>query len=796
MAVSDLDVLDYRDLKRVVAGFADCPLGSRRFDSLIPAGDLGELRQQIRMVRECLEMLESGQPLRFHRVVEVTPIFGRLGVQGSVLDPGDIRKVLDLAEVARAGRKALEAAGRRFPVLSGLAASQAGDLSGLISRLAGKIGPTGEVEDGASPRLRTLRRQVAGLRSRICSSLAGLLRGGEKAGSLQDEVVTVRNERFVIPVRADRKRVVPGVVHGSSSSGSTLFIEPLQSVEFNNRLIQLKEQVAEEVVRVLRALTQAIRQHLPELQAASRFVGTLDFSFAKARFCRKFQCVFPELEAGPVLEIERGRHPLLEMHLKEQGREIVPVSVTLGAGSQVLVISGPNAGGKTVALKTVGMLTLMALSGIPVPAASARIGLFRRIFADIGDRQSMTDDLSTFSAHLGKIRSILEEAGPPALVLLDELGTGTDPGEGAALGTAILEELRSRGILAVVTTHLNGLKRYAFQTERVANASVEFEQADLRPTYRLIQGIPGNSSGIEMARQLGLPEPLVARARGLVSEPEREIAGYARALGRQLSEAARLRNRLELERAALKDRRAELEKKQRELEESRSREIARCRKQARRRFEKEASQLLAGFRERFEEARLRSEVRRRARNLEEVPVDGFRPADGAGPGLPEREKAPEEGIRAGVRVRVARLGSIGTVTGPRGEGSWEVEVGALKCVLKGEELESLGLDSGPPPTAREGSRGVSVQFQSGELPSNEINLVGCRADEAIRRTDKFLDSALLASLSPVRLIHGSGMGVLRRAISEWLSDQSHVSEFHPAASDEGGNGVTVVSLHV
>jgi len=796
MTVSDLDVLDYRDLTRVIAGFADCPLGSQRFDRLIPAGDLVEAGKQLRMVRECLEMLESGQPLRFRRVVEVDPIFGRLAVQGTVLDPGEIRKVLDLAEVAGASRKALEAAGRQFPTLSGLARSQVGDLSGLISRLAGKIGPTGELEDGASPRLRTLRRQVASLRSRICRSLADLLRGGEKTGSPQEEVVTVRNERFVIPVRTDRKRAFPGVVHGSSSSGSTLFIEPFQSVELNNRLIQLKEQVAEEVRRVLRALTQDIRQHLQELQAAARFVGVLDFSFAKARFGRKFQCVFPQLDAEPVLEIERGRHPLLEMHLREQEREIVPVSVNLGERSQVLVISGPNAGGKTVALKTVGMLTLMALSGIPVPAASARIGLFRQIFADIGDRQSMTDDLSTFSAHLGKIRSILEEVRPPALVLLDELGTGTDPGEGAALGTAILEELRSRGILTVITTHLNGLKRYAFQTERVVNASVEFEQADLRPTYRLIQGIPGNSSGIDMASQLGLPEPLVARARGLVSEQEREITGYARALGRQLTEATRLRNQLELEQAGLKDRRAELEKKQRELEESRSREIARCRKQARQRLEKEASQLLAGIRDRFEQARLRSEVRRRSRDLDEVRVNGSRPAEGAGPGLPQREKAPSEGIRAGVRVRVARLGSIGTVTGPRGEGSWDVEIGSLKCVLKGEELEPLGPDSGPTPPARGGSPGVSVRFQSGELSSNEIHLVGCTADEAIQRVDKFLDSALLASLSPVRLIHGSGMGVLRRAISEWLSDQPHVSEFHPAASDEGGNGVTVVSLQV
>ena len=407
----------------------------------------------------------------------------------------------------------------------------------------------------------------------------------------------------------------------------------------------------------------------------------------------------------------------------------------------------------------------------------------------------MTGDLSTFSAHLGKIRSILEQVRPPALVLLDELGTGTDPAEGAALGTAILEELRSRGILTVVTTHLNGLKRYACQTERAVNASVEFEQADLRPTYRLIQGIPGSSSGIDMAWQLGLPEPVVARARRLVSEPEREIAGYARALGEQLAEATRLRNRLETERAGLKDRRAELEKEQRELEESRHREIARCRKQARERFEKEASRLLAGIQDRFEAARLRSEARRRSRELEEVPANGSRPAEGARL-VPAKAKAPGESIRAGVRVRVARLGSIGTIRGSRGDGRWEVEVGSMTCVLNGGELEPLESDGVPPPAPQGGSRGVSVHFQSGELPSNEINLMGCTADEAIRRADKFLDSALLASLSPVRLVHGSGMGVLRRAISEWLSDQSHVSEFHPAAMDEGGSGVTVVSLDV
>jgi DNA mismatch repair protein MutS2 len=795
MTLSDLDVLDYRDLKRVIAGFADCPLGSRRFDALTPAGDLGEVRKQLRMVRECLEMLESGQPVRLGGVVDVDPIFRRAQVQGAVLDPAEIRQILDLAEVAGASRKALEAAGRQFPSLSGLACAQVADLSGLVSQLAGKISATGEVEDRASPRLRSLRRQIAGLRARICRSLVDLLRGGEGSHTLQDEVVTVRNQRFVVPVRADRKKAFPGVVHGSSSSGSTLFIEPLQSVELNNRLIHLKEQVEEEILRVLRALTDTIRQHLKELQSAARFVGTLDFSFAKARFCRKFHCVFPEVNAGRVLEIERGRHPLLEIHLKEHAREIVPISVDLGERSQVLVISGPNAGGKTVALKTVGMLTLMALSGIPVPAVSARIGLFRQIFADIGDRQSMTGDLSTFSAHLGKIRSILEQVRPPALVLLDELGTGTDPAEGAALGTAILEELRSRGILTVVTTHLNGLKRYACQTEGVLNASVEFEQANLRPTYRLIHGIPGNSSGIDMAQRLGLPEPIVDRARRLVSNKEQEIARYAQALSDQLTATAQLKGRLQREQERLRDQRADLEKKQRNLEEAKDREIALCRKQARRRFEKETSRLLAGIQEKFEAIRLKSEVRRRSRELGETELRDLPDAGAANLALLPKKAAFKEGIKAGARVRVVRLGSVGTIRGARGEGQWEVAVGSMNCVLSARELEPLQPDGSDTPRLRLPSA-VSVQLRTAELQSNELNLVGCRADEAIRRVDKFLDRAFLASLSPVRLVHGSGMGVLRRAISEWLSGQSYVSEFHPAEINEGGNRVTVVSLNI
>ncbi len=796
MTVSDLDVLDYRNLKRVIAGFADCPLGSERFDSLTASADLGKVRKQLEMARECLEMLEAGQPLRFSGVGDVGPLFRKVRIGGAVLEPAEIRQILNLAEVAKATRQALKAAARQFPTLAGLVCSRVADLSPIISRLVGKIGPSGEVEDQASPRLRRLRREVASLRARICRSLEDLLQREAETKVLQDDLITVRNERFVIPLRADRRKAFPGVVHGSSSSGSTLFIEPLQSVELNNRLIRLKEQVEEELLRVLRDLTAFIREHLIELQSAARVLGDVDFSFAKARFCRKYHCIVPEVNASGVLKIELGRHPLLEKHLKDQGREIVPMSVDLGDPGQVLVISGPNAGGKTVALKTIGILTMMALSGIPVPAVSAEIGLFRQIFADIGDRQSLTDNLSAFSSHLDSIRRILDQVRPPALVLLDELGTGTDPAEGSALGVAILEELRSRGIVTIVTTHLNGLKRYACQTEGVLNASVELEPANLRPTYRLLHGIPGHSSGIDMARRLGLPGPIVTRARSLVSNEEQEIARYARVLSDQLTATSRLRRQLEREQAHLRDQRADLEKKQRDWEKAKGREIALCREQARQRFEKETSRLLAGVRDKFEAVRLRSEVRRRSRDLGETGLNEPPEAGEARLALPAKNTDPREGVRAGARVRVARLGSVGTIRGARGEGQWEVVVGAMKCVLSAGELEPLeqeGSQSVPP--AGEPA-GVSVQFHTAELQSNEINLVGCTADEAIRRVDKFLDSAFLASLSPVRLVHGSGMGVLRRAISEWLSGRSYVSEFHPAEINEGGNGVTVVSLDV
>ena len=795
MSLSDPDVLDYRNLKRVIARFADCPLGSQRFDSLSTTADLGEIRKQLEMARECLEMLESGQALRFSGVVDVEPIFRRVRIRGAVLQPAEIKQILHLAEVVGAARQVFKAAGRQFPTLAGVVCSQVGDLSGIVSRLVGKIGPSGEVEDQASPQLRKLRREVSSLRLRICRSLEGLLQTQEAAKVLQDDLITVRNQRFVIPVRTNRRKAFPGVVHGSSSSGLTLFVEPLQSVELNNQLIRLREEVEEEVLRILRELTVFIQKHLIELQSAARVVGAVDFSFAKARFCRQYDCIFPEVNASGSLKIELGRHPLLEMHLKEQGKEIVPISVDLGDPSHVLVISGPNAGGKTVALKTVGILTMMALSGIPVPAVSAEIGLFQQIFADIGDRQSITHDLSTFSSHLGSIRRILDRVRPPALVLLDELGTGTDPAEGAALGTAILEELRSRGIVTIITTHLNGLKRYACQTEGVLNASVEFEQANLRPTYRLIHGIPGNSSGIDMAQRLGLPEPIVDRARRLVSNKEQEIARYAQALSDQLAATAQLKGRLQREQERLRDQRADLEKKQRNLEEAKDREIALCRKQARRRFEKETSRLLAGIQEKFEAVRLKSEVRRRSRELGETELRDLPDAGAANLALLPKKAAFKEGIKAGARVRVVRLGSVGTIRGARGEGQWEVAVGSMNCVLSARELEPLQPDGSDTPRLRLPSA-VSVQLRTAELQSNELNLVGCRADEAIRRVDKFLDRAFLASLSPVRLVHGSGMGVLRRAISEWLSGQSYVSEFHPAEINEGGNRVTVVSLNI
>ena len=794
----DLETLEYNSLTQILLRFIDSPAGAQWTQSLSPLAHKNEIKKQFQVITECLRLLDMGLGFRFTDLGDDSIIFEKLAITGAAHDPKEILQIISLSSSGESTKKALHVHALDAPGLAELGKRMPG-LDPLLFSLKGKITPTGEIEDNASPELKRVRNEIAILRNRLYQALDRILKRHDSSRTIQDEVITIRNERFVIPVRVENRKDLPGVVHGTSSSGATVFLEPLEILELNNHLVRLRERAEEEIRNILLNLTQKIRENLRELQDTSGFLGYLDFSFAKARFSQKYRCVIPEINEEGILSYTDGRHPTLELTLKSQGMEIIPISVELDSTRHILVISGPNTGGKTVALKTVGLLTLMALSGIPVPALAANVSVFGQVFADIGDRQSIAENLSTFSSHLLNIKEILEKVSSPALVLLDELGTGTDPAEGSALGVAIVESLRGKGVTAVVTTHHNGMKMYASTTPRVTNASVEFDEATLRPTFRLIDGVPGNSSGIEMARKLGLDSSIISHARDLISNEEVQITQFSRHLRDQIEKTSKLRSRLESEYRSLESKHRALEEKYRSLEDRKKMEIEQVRQSAFESFDQESRKLVAEIRDKYLSVRARRELEKKASKLREhvnqkLAAITESQNDRTLSGISSKPLDSGQDINVGAKVMVKRFGQEGTVIAAHSDGQWEVTVGNFKCVANAAELVPFGAEANLVEKPLSSASRIMVQMSSPELSSNEINLIGCTVDEAIDRVDKFLDSAFLASIPTVRLIHGSGMGKLRKALSAWLSEQPYVEKFSTANPNEGGNGVTVVSL--
>jgi DNA mismatch repair protein MutS2 len=788
------DPLEYGALIGIIIQLTDSPWGVRFVEQLAPLTQLSEIQRQFALIEEWLHLMEAGKNPRFEGIADCADIFEKLRIQGTILDTGEIWRLRGLLSCGQSSKSLLRAASGSSPNLLEVE-RQLPSLGHLLNAVEGKINEAGEVDDNASPELRRLRHETSTIRGRLCRSLEEISKRHHGDQILQDEVITIRNGRFVIPVRAERRKDLAGVVHGASSSGSTLFVEPLETIELNNQLVRLRDEVNEEILKILNLLTEQMRKHLGLLEQTAKVIGFLDSILARARFSQRYRCTLPCMNQEGVLAIVEGRHPLLQKTLQGQGKEVVPISLKLDSSQQIQVISGPNMGGKTVALKTVGLLTLMALSGIPVPAVSAECCVFRQVLADIGDRQSIAENLSTFSSHLLNIRSILETVSPPALVLLDELGTGTDPAEGSALGVAIVENLRRKGVMAVVTTHHNGLKMYASRTPHVSNASMEFDESTLRPTFRLLHGIPGNSSGIAVARRLGLEENLLDHARSLISEEERAITLYSRQLRERIEAAQQTQEQLNQELRELELRRTALELKYQRLVEQKRQQVEQYWQQAFRDFEQETRRLLADVRDKFVAVKARREVDRNTARLREQAQSQVAELTvceaSSRPAVPLESSSS---LTPGVRVNVKRFGQAGTVIAAHKDDQWEVAVGNMKCVLKSAELEVVGRGEAPSKGGRPAASHITVQLSSPELAGNEINLVGCTVEEAIRQVDKFLDQAYLASVSPVRLVHGYGMGILKKAISEWLSSQPYVEEFHLAPPGEGGNAVTIVTL--
>jgi DNA mismatch repair protein MutS2 len=836
-------ILEYDDLRALIRRGAQTPMGQARAMSLKPLPGIEELEKALQSVAECVHLKRRGAAWRFSELGDPGEKLALLRVEGAIFEAVAMLEVKSLCDQAMSARASIFAEREAAPVLWEVVSRLPVDLSRLSARIANKILPTGELDDRASPELARIRHEISQLRSRITRTLESLMRKSGEA--IQDELVTIRNDRFVIPVKSDHRARVNGVAHGYSSSGATAFIEPLETIDSNNQLQALHEEEAREIYKILSGLTQEIREQLPAIELAAEAVAELDFINSKASFHQQFDCVIPEIggsssDSGETndanaFELVEARHPLLEENLRASGAAVVPVSFTLDDRGDTMIISGANAGGKTVVLKTAGLLALMALSGVSVPARRARIPFYSSVLADIGDHQSLAANLSTFTSHVANISRMMEICRPPALILLDEVGTGTDPEEGSALGVAVVDHFRKTCHAQVMaTTHYSGLKMYAATEAGVINASVEFDEKTLQPTYRLIVGVAGSSSGLEIARRFGIPGAVIDEALKAVKDSSRQASEYLRRIKREAQEAESLRVALEEERVAVAEKFASLDKNAERRERERQASFERALEKTVAEFVKRSRELVATIQDRSQRLKVERESQRRVAELKreaqrDISAGGKREVldksissgrdvrvmreglvvkkdKGFDDVSPENEFAPVQGraILPGDTVKLRSFGSVGIVDSIKGD---EAEV-RVKSLRFREKLENLQLvkqvETVKTKTAEPGSgklaalrKAAGTEVQLKPVAGNgrsELNVIGQTTDEAVDAVDKFLDEASLASFGQVRIVHGHGTGALRKAIAELLKDHPHVAGFKPAPQDQGGSGATVVEL--
>jgi DNA mismatch repair protein MutS2 len=807
--------LEYQHLLGLIKRYAQTEAGQQRVDILTPVENASDLRRALAALAECVHLRTRGVKWYFNGLTDPSETIGRLRVEGASLDPLAILQTARLCDQAMQTRAAIRAEREEAPALWQMVQDLPRELNTLVARITDKILPSGELDDRASPELANIRHEINILRSRITRSLERLMQ--RSAEAIQDELVTIRNDRFVIPVKADHRGRVQGVAHGYSSSGATAFIEPLETIDSNNELQNLHESEAREIAKILFGLSEELRAQLPAIEMAAEAVAELDFINARAVFHQRFDCVIPEIQtetnASGELELIEARHPLLEENLRATGGSVVPVSFALNEEKNAMVISGANAGGKTVVLKTTGLLALMALSGISVPARAARFPFYASVLADIGDHQSLAANLSTFTSHAANIARMIDLCEAPALVLLDEVGTGTDPEEGSALGVAVVDHFRRAcGAHVIATTHYSGLKMYAANEEGVVNASVEFDEKTLRPTYRLLVGVAGASSGLEIARRFGVPTQIVENAMTSVADSSLQASEYLRRIKREAEEAEALRLALEEERQAVAEKFASLDKEAAKRERERQSTFDQTLQRTITELEKHARELVAKIEDRTERVRVERDAQRRIAEMKRTVQREVRVVREGQPVQPERvqpelpvaEETPEyvtaapREIVAGDRVKLRSFGSVGIVDQIK-DGVAEVRVKSLRFR---EKLDNLELVEATAPKSQAGkleklrrSAATETHVAAAEdKAQSELNVIGQTTDEAVDAVDKFLDEASLASLSKVRIIHGHGTGALRRAIGALLDGHPHVSRFLPAPPDQGGAGATLVEL--
>ncbi len=790
MKEKTLTVLEYNKIIDMLVEKAGSEMTKKVISELKPSDDVSEIRESQNETTEAVRLINYKGPLPVGGFydIEESVSFAR---KGGILTMAQLLKILYNMKTAERVAAFLKGDIPDIPVICSIA-----ELLAVHRRLADEIDrciiSEDEMADNASPQLRSIRRAIVRQNEALRTKINHILNSADNRTILQDSIVTMRNGRYVVPVKQEHRSRVPGIVHDQSGTGATLFIEPQAIVNLNNELRQLELDEKAEINRILQELSEGVSEYYHDLVNNQKLLLELDLFMAKGRLSIEMNGEEPEINEDGILDLKASCHPLIDRN------KVVPVDISLGENYRTLVITGPNTGGKTVTLKTAGLLSLMAQTGLHIPAApGSRIPVYRKIFADIGDEQSIEQSLSTFSSHMTNIVDIVKEADHGSLILLDELGAGTDPAEGAALAIAVLERLADAGAYSIATTHYTELKKYAIATDGVENASMEFNVETLSPTYRLLTGVPGKSNAFDIAHKLGLSEGITDRARELMEEGDIAFEDVITALEEDKRMAEEERDEAILINIEMKRQKEELEQRIKKFEESKEKELAKAKEKARE-IINEAKEVSKEVQEELRTlAKLESlgernagfdRNRRRLKELEKKNRSTIK-----------REKNSEpvdpDSISLGQRVKILTLGQNGEVISlPDSKGDLQVQVGIMKVGVNVSDI--MLIDSGKPkkkPKTRASGYG-SLYKKKAQTISTSVDVRGKNMDDAVMDVEKYLDDAFISGLKEVTVIHGRGEGILRSGIRDMLKRNRNVESFRRGGFNEGGDGVTVVKL--
>jgi DNA mismatch repair protein MutS2 len=810
---ADFVALEWDALLALCSSFAASPVGRQAILDLKPSIDVEWIASQHQLTGELRLLLEEQTSIPVGGLFDPTQQAAKAQISGAALEAVELQAIARLANDVASWQALLQSPPARLlgklPGLSQLSSALTGSLHPLAESIERTIQPDGSLADNASPELGRIRREQERQKKQIEESLRATLRKLASEGATQEDLITIRGDRFVIPVRAELKRRVSGVVHGVSSSGQTVYLEPLETIEQNNELVRLIEEEQAEIHRIFIALTRQVGGYAHALIEGARVLALVDSLQARARFARDYNCVAPAITPD-LLHLEAARHPLLERHLRLTGGHVVPLTLELTAAERQLIISGPNTGGKTVTLKTTALLAMMAQAGLPIPATAASFPVFTAFLADIGDAQSIEAELSTFSAHITNLDRLSRIAGNQSLVLLDELGSSTDPEEGAALAVAIASHFLTAGAWSLISTHHTSLKVYAANTDGVLNAAAGVDEVTLAPNYQLRLGVPGASAGIQTAERLGLNAAIIAAARQRLGSQQVDIARFLDKLHSELTQLEADRKAAREQQYALNQERKKLEREGDVELRQRTRELESKLASLLKDFEFQMRETVRAIEDRAAQTKLSKEAERRILRLRREFQESFNQtvvAHRTGADVGDADAQPHilKHISPGDQVRIKAMNKIAVVQREVEKDLFEVALGPIKMRVKREECCAPQPFGGDP--AQEGKRPdplaaarkqknvhVTVTSANTDALRTEINLIGRTVDEATEELEKYLDRAFLAGLPGVRVIHGHGAGILRRGVREFLKSHPHVATIAEAPQNEGGQGATLVEL--